>query len=102
MRVPRVLSAILLTYLFLDVANPMMPGAVQFVDGSIQVVQADRARHAAQLPCQAACLRISRAPLPDRWFRPLRPSRRVYRVRRRSLFRVRVPAPPTVSSVEDH
>lgn len=96
------LSLILLTYLFLDVVNPMMPGAVQFVDGSIQVVQADRARLAAELPCQAAFLRISPAPLPDRSFRPVRPSRRVYRARRRSVFRVRVPAPPTPSSVEDH
>jgi len=37
-------SLLLLLYVSLDVANPLMPGAVQFVDGSVEVVQADRAR----------------------------------------------------------
>ena len=34
----------LLLYVSLDLATPLMPGAVQFVDGSVEVVQADRAR----------------------------------------------------------
>lgn len=37
-------SLLLLLYVSLDVANPLMPGAVQFVDGSVEMVQADRAR----------------------------------------------------------
>ncbi len=44
MRVTRFVTLFLLAYLCLDFANPMMPGAVQFVDGAIQIVQADRAR----------------------------------------------------------
>lgn len=40
----RRLALLLLLYVSLDVANPLMPGAVQFVDGSVEVVQADRAR----------------------------------------------------------
>jgi len=38
------LALFLLVYVSLDVANPLMPGAVQFVHGSVEVVQADRAR----------------------------------------------------------
>ena len=37
-------SLLLLLYVSLDLANPLMPGAVQFVDGSVEMVQADRAR----------------------------------------------------------
>ena len=40
----RRLALLLLLYVSFDLANPLMPGAVQFVDGSVEEVQADRAR----------------------------------------------------------
>jgi hypothetical protein len=38
----RRLLLLLLLYVTLDFANPLMPGAVRFEGGSIEVVQADR------------------------------------------------------------
>jgi hypothetical protein len=40
-------SLILVVYLTLDFANPLMAGAVQFDGGSLQVVEADRTRPTA-------------------------------------------------------
>jgi hypothetical protein len=40
----RHLVLLLALYLSLDFANPLMPGAVQFLDGSFSVVNADRVR----------------------------------------------------------
>jgi hypothetical protein len=37
-------ALLLVLYFALDFANPLMPGAVQFVDGSVDVVHADRTR----------------------------------------------------------
>src|SRR5262245_59253547 len=42
------LPALLLLYVSLDFANPLMPGAVRFEAGSIEVVQADRTARAAR------------------------------------------------------
>src|SRR5262245_15363268 len=44
----RHLPLLLLLYVTLDFANPLMPGAVRFEAGSIEVVQADRAVRAAR------------------------------------------------------
>jgi len=38
----RTLALFLLVYLSLDVANPFMPGAVTFVDGRLEVIDAGR------------------------------------------------------------
>lgn len=38
----RTLALFLLVYLTLDLANPFMPGAVTFVDGCLQVIDAGR------------------------------------------------------------
>jgi hypothetical protein len=35
---------LLLLYVSLDFTNPLMPGAVRFVDGAVDAVSADRAR----------------------------------------------------------
>jgi hypothetical protein len=43
----RRLLLLLLLYVTLDFANPLMPGAVRFESGSVQVVQADRTARAA-------------------------------------------------------
>jgi hypothetical protein len=42
-----VLALFLLVYVTLDFANPLMPGAVRFDGGSVNVVHADRARPVA-------------------------------------------------------
>jgi hypothetical protein len=44
----RHLPLLLVLYVTLDFANPLMPGAVSFVAGSIEVVQADRTTRAAR------------------------------------------------------
>jgi hypothetical protein len=49
MAVSRV-SLLVLVYVTLDFANPLMPGAVSFDRGSVDVVQGDRARPAAVVP----------------------------------------------------
>jgi hypothetical protein len=97
-------SLLLLTYLFLDIANPMMPGAVQFVDGTIQVVQADRARPDADLPILAVPVRGRMIVTPDRSLTPMRRLRRVFPVRRRAPCRSRFPVPraATTSGIDDH
>jgi hypothetical protein len=43
-------SLLLLVYVTLDFANPLMPGAVSFDRGSVEVVQGDRARPTAVAP----------------------------------------------------
>jgi hypothetical protein len=51
----RALVLSLLVYLSLDLANPLMPGAVAFVDGSLRVVDAGRPV-AVDLPAPAVSL----------------------------------------------
>jgi hypothetical protein len=43
-------SLLLLVYITLDFANPLMPGAVSFDGGTVEVVQGDRARPTAVAP----------------------------------------------------
>ncbi len=56
MRVPRLLCLVLLSYVALDVASPVVPGVFQFVDGTIRIVHADRARPVADSPMPSAAL----------------------------------------------
>jgi hypothetical protein len=49
----------LLVYLALDFANPLMPGAVRFDRGSVDVVQGDRARAGVPTVC------VELAPTPE-------------------------------------
>jgi hypothetical protein len=53
------LPVVLLLYVAVDFANPLMPGAVSFTDGSIEIVHAERAR-VGDLPGQ-----VPRAPALD-------------------------------------
>ena len=49
----RLLALLVLVYLTLDLGNPFMPGAVQFVDGCLEVVDAGRpARSDLPMPAQ--------------------------------------------------
>jgi hypothetical protein len=65
-------SLLLLVYVTLDFANPLMPGAVSFDRGSVEVVQGDRARPTAVVP---VCI----VPSPEPVFERLRDVRAVHR-----------------------
>jgi hypothetical protein len=55
---------LLLLYVTMDFANPLMPGAVSFEAGSIDVVQADRTARAARSAAAPACL-VTTFPVSD-------------------------------------
>jgi len=83
----RSLVLFLLVYLALDLGNPFMPGAVTFVDGRLEVIDAGRppggelpmpdgiSEAAARLR-EPAAVRPSRPPAPGerlrRWWAPAR------------------------------
>jgi hypothetical protein len=64
----RLLALLLLVYLTLDLGNPFMPGAVQFVDGHLEVVDVGRpARSDLPIPAGVDTAMGHRAePLPAR------------------------------------
>ena len=89
----RRLPLLLLLYVTLDFANPLMPGAVSFEAGSIEVVQGDRTARAAR-PAAAPAGLVTEFPI---WgvvpmdatlarpaSLPLRPSSRALRAVRRA------------------
>ncbi|MGH7359619.1 MAG: hypothetical protein ACREJR_12460 [Candidatus Rokuibacteriota bacterium] len=96
---------LLLVYVTLDFANPLMPGAVRFEGGSIEVVPASRAARTeavivtppATLPTAPAArkeaARAWRTSLP-----PAVPARALRVVRRPPLER----SAPSPSPTEDH
>lgn len=53
------LALLLLVYVTLDFANPLMPGAVRFDRGSVDVVQGDRTRAGVPTVC------VELAPTPE-------------------------------------
>jgi hypothetical protein len=102
---PSRLAFLLLVYVTLDFANPLMPGAVHFEGGSVDAVQADRARPVT--PAAPVSLQPSPEPVIDRvaYIRaPDRPSP-IPEPRRYAVTRIRrAPAPsadPPAGS-EDH
>lgn len=64
----RLLALLLLVYLTLDLGNPFMPGAVQFIDGHLEVVDAGRpARSDLPLPAGVeAAMGHRTEPAPSR------------------------------------
>lgn len=60
----RRLALLLVVYLTLDFANPLMPGAVRFEGGSVEAVRADRARPVT--PAVPVSLHPSPEPVIDR------------------------------------
>ena len=58
----RHLVVLLLLYTALDFGNPLMPGAVSFEAGTIQVVPGDRASRAAR-PAEAAARPVTVLPV---------------------------------------
>jgi hypothetical protein len=70
----RCLTLLILVYLTLDVANPMMPGAVQLVEGSIEMVAGCQARTAEDpapiittLPRRLCAVMRQREPTLSAW-----------------------------------
>jgi hypothetical protein len=92
-----------LAYMLGDLANPLMPGAFQFVHGAVDAVEAVSARAdvlapAALLPAEAPAVQVRVEPEPPAVdAAPREPARRVP-LARRALARSTAPAPPT----EDH
>jgi hypothetical protein len=100
----RTLALCLLVYLALDLANPFMPGAVTFVDGRIEVIDAGRPAD-IDLPIQGSARAADashRAPEPARpsW----RPAPAGERPRRWQVpaSRVVVIAPEPAFPSDDH
>ena len=98
------MTLLLLVYVTLDFANPLMPGAVRFDGGAVRVVHADRA-HA---PTPVTLVKLVRVPedvvhRAPRVQGPGRPSP-VQPPRRRQV--ARIPAAPIATdpapSSEDH
>jgi hypothetical protein len=56
----RHLTVLLVLYVSLDFADPLMPGAVRFIEGALDVVDAERARS------KDSTVRLSLAPPPTR------------------------------------
>jgi hypothetical protein len=75
----RALALLLLLYLTLDLTNPLMPGAVYFDDGRLDVMDVRRPP-ADDVPAPAPVVRAT--PLPTGL--------------------VRLPVPPRLSAVADH
>jgi hypothetical protein len=98
----RLLTCVLSLYIAADLANPLMPGAVTFVDGSVQAVDVERARlvdSVAEVP-----VNVSLAGVEDSarvWQAPratvIRPA-----VRRPLPFRRASLAPDRPPTSEDH
>jgi hypothetical protein len=99
----RALVLSLLVYLSLDLANPLMPGAVTFVDGSLRVVDAGRPV-AVDLPAPAVSLEACHWPVAPAPTRPLPcPTAGARSHRRRVPFpRMRPLAPEAPSASDDH
>jgi hypothetical protein len=73
------LSVLLILYVAADFANPLMPGAVTFLDGSVQGVHVERTRFTAVSPATPApaprerieVLRLTRYVLPPMPIAPI-------------------------------
>jgi hypothetical protein len=89
----RRVSFLVLAYVTLDFANPLMPGAVSFDRGAVEIVQADRARSTAVVP---VCI----VPTPETALERVRDAHALHRAsptihrRRDAVIRIRH-APPS-------
>ena len=98
------LSVLLILYVAADFANPLMPGAVTFLDGSVQGVHVERTRFTEVPPATPApaprerieVLRLTRYVLPPM---PIAPMAWVWLVPiRKALLVASASSPPS----EDH
>jgi hypothetical protein len=94
---------LVLLYVTLDFANPLMPGAVRFEAGTVESVQADRVTRlsAAVMPAPAAPRTEDLLPR-DEVLLPL-PAPAIPHQARRGVRRVAAPSSdPSPSPTEDH
>ena len=100
----RYLPLLVLLYVVLDFANPLMPGAVRFESGSVESVQADRAGRevGAVVPAPATLRTEDRLP-PDPAPLAAMLAPAMHDPARRDVRRVPAPrSDPPPSSTEDH
>jgi hypothetical protein len=100
------LPLLVLVYVTLDFANPLMPGAVRFEAGAVESVQADRvARSAIAVAPDPAALRTDGLLPPDAVLRPPLPAPAMSHPARRETRRVSAPRSdpsPSPSPAEEH
>jgi hypothetical protein len=77
------LSVLLILYVAADFANPLMPGAVTFLDGSVEAVHVERARFAECAPgapvlAPHECIEVACLTSPAPHARPLPPAVRLW------------------------
>ena len=77
------LSVLLILYVAADFANPLMPGAVSYPNGSVEGVHVERSRTADVLPDAPIAASFERIELTDLRHDPthVRPNRSVTRLR---------------------
>jgi len=97
----RRLSVLFILYVAADFANPLMPGAVTFLDGSVEAVHVERARFAEVTPgapvlASDECIAVARLPCPAPHPRPLPPAAWLWLVPvPRALLAESGPPPPS-------
>jgi hypothetical protein len=98
------LSVLLILYVAADFANPLMPGAVNYPNGSVEAVHVERSRTADVLPGTLVVASFERIELTDlmRVRARLTPNRPVTGCRLTSVRRVLRPPPDRPASSEDH
>jgi hypothetical protein len=79
------LSVLLILYVAADFANPLMPGAVTFLDGSVEAVHVERVRFAEAIPgapvlAPHECIEVARLTSPAPPPTPLPPAVRLWLV----------------------
>jgi hypothetical protein len=98
------LSILLILYVAADFANPLMPGAVSYPNGSVEAVHVERSRTADALPdppvfASFECVALTELP---RYPVRMRASRPVPTHRLNPVGRARVTGPDAPPSSEDH
>jgi hypothetical protein len=98
------LSVLLILYVAADFANPLMPGAVSYPNGSVEAVHVERSRTADVLPDAPVVASFERIELTDLRRNPTRvmPSRPVTGLRLIPVRRALLSRPDSPPSSEDH
>jgi hypothetical protein len=98
----RLLTCILALYIAADLANPLMPGAVTFVDGSVEAVDVERARVLDRVPDVPAAVSLAGAEVAAPACHARRPALIRPAVRPLIPFRRAFRAPDRPPTSEDH
>ena len=98
------LSVLLILYVAADFANPLMPGAVSYPNGSVEAVHVERSRTTDVLPGVPVVASFERIALTDllRYPTRLTPSRPATGLRLIPVRRALLTRPDSPPSSEDH